>query len=380
MKIAVVGASGEIGSRLTQHLVMLNQNPRAISRRRSPRLARWGSLDFVQADMGDERSLTGALEGCQVVINCIVDKSSSITDRDRVRSNIQGCKNLLEASIKSRVHRFIHLSSIVVLPPNITQDILARPFEYSKEQDWYTKAKIETERIALDFQKKLSICIVRPGIVYGAYISWSRVAFSRCTTSTVALPESKPSNCYAVHVDDLVGLLIHLSQPYIGNTGMLYAVNPEHVSWHDFYLGHADGIGLDRNRVVLVPASILESKVSANRPGRLKELLAWLYATPLLPPKMRSSWWLQRMVRLINRDAHHNVQGDMLSSHDLLWPSKPELDMYSSSGIFCEEDVGETLGYSYQIPFAVGCTNAADWWNYRIPGVALGSSRIGNGL
>jgi hypothetical protein len=46
-----------------------------------------------------------------------------------------------------------------------TESVYQNPFEYSTEADWYTQAKIETEKVGRSYigKDKPEICIVRAG-------------------------------------------------------------------------------------------------------------------------------------------------------------------------------------------------------------------------
>jgi nucleoside-diphosphate-sugar epimerase len=370
VKVAIVGASGEIGARLTQRMLSRGDCPRAISRRSSPRLARWKDLDFVTMDLLDGHSMLNSLEGCDTLINCAVDKSPDVRDSERIARNVQACKNLLEASVACGIRRVIHLSSIAVLPPKITSDLVARPFGYSREKEWYTQAKIETERVILGGRDRVQVCVVRPGIVYGPHMDWSRLAFSRCKESIVVLPSDCPSRCYAVHVDDVVGILLHLAELRNEPPVVVYAVNRENISWETFYVGHARRTGLLEEHVLSLPKSSLISMVQANEKGGLK-VMRWLHASPLLPARVRRSRWCVEVVKRYGRSLRQStieIQSaiQLLSSENLLWPTRAELEMYLSEGLFDSDQVGETLGFTYRVPFAAGCLSASDWWSGKI--------------
>src|ERR1051325_4901115 len=118
MKVAIIGGAGEIGARLSQHFITGGKQVRIISRKKSPRLARWGNIDFVAAELpATQTALQQALQGCDAVVNCVVDKKTFDSDDTSIKSSIDGLRNLLETSISIGVKKFIHLSTIAVLPP-----------------------------------------------------------------------------------------------------------------------------------------------------------------------------------------------------------------------------------------------------------------------
>src|SRR5438046_2928996 len=134
MMIAVTGASGEIGARLVQNLHFAGRAVRALLRRPSPRLARWGDIPTAVADLGDRAALRQAVAGADAVIHCAVDKDTSLPDAALVKRNVVACENLLAACAEAGVRRVVHVSSISVLPPRLRQEALAEPTHYSTER------------------------------------------------------------------------------------------------------------------------------------------------------------------------------------------------------------------------------------------------------
>jgi nucleoside-diphosphate-sugar epimerase len=369
MKIAVLGASGEIGARLTQHLFLAGCAPRALSRRPSPRLARWGDLDFRSVDLRGP-GLAESLQDCNVVINCAIDKVRGADTGELVARNVAACRNLLAAARAAGVRRIVHLSSIVVLPPRISDDVLARADRYSLDKDWYARAKIETEKIMVRGARHVEVTVVRPGIVYGPYMMWSRLAFDRTAAGTVLLPAGVLGTCAAVHVDDLVGLTVHLTSLAGPVPTIVYGVNPEPVSWLEFYAAHAAEAGTSGDRVRLVP---VESLTRALHPGSFTLRLArWLRDSPLLPDWLRGSRMLRAMARRVrsslcsfnspDRNAFLR-QGSM--GRPILPPSASDLEMYCSNATFSPDLVGNGIGFTYRISFAAGVATAGDWLNFR---------------
>ena len=157
MKIAVIGSSGEIGSRLAIHLLNNKCDVKLLSRNIGIRLVRYANLDYHSIDLADKDKLKSFLQDVDCVINCAIDKQEYGSEDESVLKNKKAIQNLLEAAEESGVKKFIELSSIAVLPPLVTQNVLDNPFVYSSESDWYTRAKIGNEKLAKSVQK--SFCM-----------------------------------------------------------------------------------------------------------------------------------------------------------------------------------------------------------------------------
>ena len=107
-RIAVVGASGFVGAALVEHLLDRNLPVEVVplihSSGNAWRLARRG-LRLYPVNLLARGEIEATLVGCTHVVNC------SRGDDDVM---LKGLGNLLAASQKNKVERFIHLSSVLV--------------------------------------------------------------------------------------------------------------------------------------------------------------------------------------------------------------------------------------------------------------------------
>lgn len=373
MKIAILGASGAIGAWLTDKLLKNKLSPRIITRGSlGVRLARYNNLDTISADFNNPESITKALKDCDVVINCVVDKDARKNDNQKIKSNINITKNIIAAALQNNVKRIIHLSSIVVLPPRITQQVINNPFQYSLEKDWYTQAKIESEKIILNSRNKLEACIIRPAIVYGPLIPWSTIAFNQCKKSIICLPEEVPALCYAIHIDDLSRLIFALATTNNNLPTLLYGANPEKISWCDFYNEHgiASGIASEIRRYPISEIKLHIPQVRRN--SLIKKTIGWLMFSPLTDYLVKYESIVNVGMKLMSK---LNLQTPSIQSQtkiadarikELLWPTDFEFQIYNSNGEFRPEHNGLSFGFKYKISIKDGCINAAQWWNYEL--------------
>jgi len=367
MSIAIFGAAGEIGSRLTLHLLEKGVDVKIFTRASiSPVLGRY-CLKPIAIPTNEISQLSKELRGCSVVINCAIDKKNFSTTRDLIKRNVELVRNILKASEQADVNKVIHLSSIVVLPPKITPTVINNPYEYSKENDWYTMTKIATEKIIHNYHGKLKCIILRPAIVYGPGLSWSIVAFSRIKRSSIILPANN-GYCYAIHVDDLCQLIHYLTENKTNQ--LIYGINPELVTWFDFYSFHASSIGLKAHlQQQSVPT--IESLVRIPpTPSLIKRNIQWLIQNPFLSllPKItilkiigkRVTQWSTPHIN----DKINDVE--MIPYYPPLYPSPLELEMYQSNGVFSDDQIGCGFSFGYHKNLNDGTKHAGCWWNFKL--------------
>jgi nucleoside-diphosphate-sugar epimerase len=378
MAIAILGASGEIGARLAQHCVVNKIPVRLIVRSIDPRMARWANVDIRKVDIANPDTLKEALNGCSAVINCALDKSGLEDEEQNIQRNKTFFTNLVKFCIELGIGKLIELSSIAVLPPKVTADVLKDDYGYSKEPDWYTKVKITTEQIALEYKDRLDITIIRPGIVYGPYMHWSKLAFIRTSRHTLALPDAANSTCHAIYVDDLVDLMLFAADIANKTPVLLYGVNPEPVSWKDFFDMHALPTGNNAKPTVLLAEKEFAylQKVEGDimkKPGLKRVMIDTTHSViNSMPGLVKQSKPYQGVVKklkainygLLNYDNY--LSPPKVVSLPLFMPNSFEVELFSTSAIPPDNKLGISLGFKYKTGIKEGAKNAAMWWKYRL--------------
>jgi nucleoside-diphosphate-sugar epimerase len=244
-KIAVIGASGFIGSRLIERLVLEQAaEVKAIVRDISsyPRLARF-DIEIVSGDLMDLESLYRAFTGCSIVFHTAVEDSQTI---------VKGIENTLLAASKAGVKRVVYLSSAVVHgynpPPDTNDDsplMKNQPFEYSN-------SKIKAEYIIRKMRKKqpVEVVVLRPYIVYGPRASYN--------TSLLALNILQKRACLidngraafnGIYVDNLVdAMLLAAEKTEAANHDFLIG-DGFNTTWRDYFSGLCGILGVSIDEI-----------------------------------------------------------------------------------------------------------------------------------
>lgn len=112
MKVAVVGATGFVGSHVVPHLVERGHGVVAISRD-GARLPGWGDRVETRAVDVTDGDLDAALAGAEGVVHLVAIPRESRGRRfDEV--NVRGTQRVVEAAERAGAHRFVHLSVLGV--------------------------------------------------------------------------------------------------------------------------------------------------------------------------------------------------------------------------------------------------------------------------
>jgi nucleoside-diphosphate-sugar epimerase len=205
VRIAITGASGFIGTNLVRHFADNGDEVVALVRSRAKATAidRPGVTAAV-GDVTDSDSLLAAFSRADAVLHVAAlfnNPEASWSDYRRV--NVEGTKNVLEASLKQGVGRVVHCSTIGVATqhgsPPYSESTPYSPATW----DQYETSKCEGEKAALEFFKRrsLPVVVLRPAQVYGPG-DRSKAKFYRMIRKGVIVNPGQTLK-HLVYVDDL---------------------------------------------------------------------------------------------------------------------------------------------------------------------------------
>lgn len=207
----VTGATGFIGGAIAKALRERGDQVRGLVRdpAKADALRELG-VELVQGDMEDLASLKRAVEGG---VECVYHTAAVVGDwpdpAQTRRVNVDGTRELLEASVAVAVRRFVHISSLAVYgnKHHHGTDETA-PYRYG---DTYTDAKIESELVVNAFSDagKIETVRLRPGFVYGPgdRLLIPRIREAISTNKFMFVGDgSKQMNC--VYIDDLADISV----------------------------------------------------------------------------------------------------------------------------------------------------------------------------
>ncbi len=114
-KILITGATGFIGGRLTERLILDGQKKRlrifVRDLTRIARIARFGELEYVHGDILDSDRVNEAAAGCNVIFHCAYGNRGDSIYQKKV--TVEGTKNVCEAALRNS-SRLIYLSTVSV--------------------------------------------------------------------------------------------------------------------------------------------------------------------------------------------------------------------------------------------------------------------------
>lgn len=213
--VLVTGAGGFIGSRLTERLVELGAETRALVRYTSDGDAGWldrsgvrGAIDVRRGDLADRDSVFDAVKGTDVVFHLgalIAIPYSYLAPESYVRTNMMGTLNVLQAVRELGVSRLVHTSTSEVY--GSAQTIPMTEAHPLVGQSPYSATKIAADKLAESYHRSFGTPVVtlRPFNTFGPRQS-ARAVIPSITMQALAgrpvmLGDMRPTRDF-VFVDD----------------------------------------------------------------------------------------------------------------------------------------------------------------------------------
>ncbi len=358
MKIALLGASGFVGTRLVERGVLggaAQVRPVVRSYASLARLSRFDpdALDYRMADARDEKALTSAFEGCEAVVHAIVGNPDVITG---------SVAPAYRAACRAKVRRLVFLSSASVhgqAPAEGTDE--SSPV--SARQDIpYNNAKVQAERLLLRERAKGSteIVILRPSIVWGPRSRWVSDFADAVLQENACITDHGRGICNSIYVDNLLAA-VELSLDTPGVDGEAFLVqDDEAVTWRDFYAPILAAFGKSWDDVSEVVPSAPRKQTAVGRVEALGGSRSVQTVVPYVPKRIK------RVGRALLKAWPHPAPADIWS---LPRPVPPALSqemarLYQCSWRLPDDKARRMLGYAAALPFEEAMRRSIGWLKF----------------
>ena len=261
-KVFVTGATGFIGGRLVESLVMDHGADVHVLVRnlaKTPRIARF-PVTMVHGDLMDLGLVSRAMDGCEILFHCAYGNMGSPEEQREV--NVKGTENALSAASGNNLRRVVHVSTLSVYGRTEDSDLdETAPRMYSNQV--YADSKLEAERLAFQYFERydLPVSIIQPAIVYGPFGKyWTVELVNQLKAGRVVLVDGGEGLCNAVYVDDAVQAIILAAteDSAIGQAFLISAESP--VTWRDYYGAYRKMLGIESTSLSEAEASEEEAR------------------------------------------------------------------------------------------------------------------------
>jgi dihydroflavonol-4-reductase len=175
MSLALVtGGTGFVGANLVRELLADGRGVRVLARPNGDRRALAGlDVEIVDGDLTDAPSLRAALRGVTTVFHVAADYRLWAADPSVLyRANVDGTRNLLQASGDAGVGRVVYTSTVGALgiPRDGTPGTEETPVTLADMVGPYKRSKFMAEQVALELARAgLPVVIVNPSAPIGPW-------------------------------------------------------------------------------------------------------------------------------------------------------------------------------------------------------------------
>jgi 2-alkyl-3-oxoalkanoate reductase len=264
MSVAVVGASGFIGTRLVERLHLDGSHTVVPVVRRASSLALPArfALDWRIGDALDATSLAAALDGCDTVVHTALGDPRQIEAMPAI---------LCEAAAAVGVRRVVYLSSAAVHgqapDPGTTEDT---PLHCRHAMD-YNNAKVRAERAFFRgcARHGLEGFALRPGVVFGPRSRWITDLASDLRQHRAWLLGAGDGICNTLYVDNLIAAIEQSLSARADAAGAYLVGDAERITWAEFYDSVALALGLDPATIHRLAAAPVFRRTTQERISRL---------------------------------------------------------------------------------------------------------------
>jgi nucleoside-diphosphate-sugar epimerase len=227
MRVAVLGASGFVGATLVERLWQTGEAevvPIIHSSGNAARLARFGR-PLVMADVLQPATLDRALDGCTHVVNC---------SRGPAEVMVEGLRNIIEASRRARVQRFVHLSSVAVYGDidrtgPLVEGETPRPTPHTYGWTKLLQDKV-VERAAA---RGLSCTVLCPPNISGSYSHFLLDMLQSLRRRELALVEAGGLPCELIDVENLVHAIALALRAADTGPNRIFVTDGASTTWAD---------------------------------------------------------------------------------------------------------------------------------------------------
>ena len=323
LNVLITGGTGFIGSRLALRCLeeghsvrVLGQENNAAESETSAMLAGSGA-EVLLVSITDQQKVAEALQGVDVVYHlAAAQHEANIPDSRFWEVNVNGTRNILEASVTAGVKRLVYGSTIGVYgsAPNGTldEDSPLRP------DNIYGVTKLEAEKLALSFAAQLPVVAIRISETYGPGDRRLLKLFKAIKKNRFFVIGKGTNLHHPIFIDDLIRGLIHAAANQAINGKVLILSGKEPVTTNQM-------------------ASTIAAEVGGKVPR---------WHAPLLP-------FLSLAVAMAKTMGPLGMQPP-------LHPRR--MDFFRTSFIFSGVQAAQALEFTPQIGFKEGVRQTASWY------------------
>ncbi len=251
-EVLVTGASGSLGSAIVERLQSQGHRVRVMVRR-LPKPVPAG-VEVVLGDLGDPEAVNRAVRGVSLVVHCGAAMKGGAMEHQC--GTIVGTRNVLHACSTHGIEKLVYISSMSVVDwagarKNQIMDEQSALEPHAELRGWYTRAKLEAERIVGSYcrENNLPTVILRPGQIFGGKIPLLTAAVARKLGRRWLILGNGRIKLPLIYMDDVVDGVIAAAESALKSGEIIQLVADESLTQNEVL---ARAVGKDA-KVIRLP-------------------------------------------------------------------------------------------------------------------------------
>ncbi len=273
MRALLTGATGFVGSAVARALLREGWQVRALVRQNSNRRNLQGlEIETVAGDLNDRSSLDDAVAGCEALFHVAADyRLGASRPEELYRTNVEGTRNVLNASRSAGVGRVVYTSSVATIgiPADGSPGREETPVALADMIGHYKRSKFLAEQVARDAARAgASVVIVNPSTPIGpGDVKPTPTGQMVLDAAAGRMPAYLDTGLNVVHVDDVAAG--HLLAFHRGRDGERYILGGDDMTLREILVEIARIAGRSPPRIRLPNAAVLPLAYAAEAIARL---------------------------------------------------------------------------------------------------------------
>ena len=273
MRVLLTGATGFVGSAVARALLREGWQVRALVRQNSNRRNLQGlEIETVAGDLNDRSSLDHAVAGCEALFHVAADyRLGASRPEELYRTNVEGTRNVLNASRSAGVGRVVYTSSVATIgiPADGSPGREETPVALADMIGHYKRSKFLAEQVARDAARAgASVVIVNPSTPIGpGDVKPTPTGQMVLDAAAGRMPAYLDTGLNVVHVDDVAAG--HLLAFHRGRDGERYILGGDDMTLREILVEIARIAGRSPPRIRLPNAAVLPLAYAAEAIARL---------------------------------------------------------------------------------------------------------------
>ena len=210
MKILVTGATGFIGTQLSETLANSGHEVRCTARSLAPN--RSTTLEMVTCDLESADNLDHLTMGCDAIVHLagrahVMSDDPATSESLYLSANVDVTRKLAQSAARTGVKRMILMSSVKVNGESTTIDSPFTSQDTPNPQDPYGRSKTQAEQTLWDVASTSGLegVVIRPPLVYGPGVRANFASLIGIVNRGIPLPLGSIQNKRSfVSVDNLI--------------------------------------------------------------------------------------------------------------------------------------------------------------------------------